>query len=83
MAISCAKSPPNCRSALSATSEHEVECAKYDRAQVDAWAPKLPDYNVWPDRLAEYDTFVADDDAGATVAWISTSGEGYIDMLFR
>jgi putative acetyltransferase len=63
-------------------SVHEVACAKYDRAQVDAWAPKLPDYNVWLDRLAEYDTFVADDDAGATVAWISTSGEGYIDMLF-
>lgn len=63
-------------------SVHEVACAKYDRTQLDAWAPKIPDSNVWLERLLEYDTFVAENAAKETVAWISTSTAGYIDMLF-
>ena len=33
-------------------------------------------------RLTEYDTFVADNERGETVAWIAMSPSGYIDMLF-
>lgn len=63
-------------------SVHEVACARYDRAQLDAWAPVIPDAAQWLDRLLAYDTFVAVDDGGNTVGWIAMSETGYIDMLF-
>jgi len=63
-------------------SVHEVACAKYSDAQLSAWAPKVPEPHKWMQRLCEYDTFVADNDAGRPVGWIAMSGTGYIDMLF-
>lgn len=63
-------------------SVHEVASARYTPEQVNAWAPVVPDYTRWLDRLREYDTFVACGDAGFPVAWMMTSGEGYVDMLF-
>ncbi len=63
-------------------SVHEVARAKYDQAQVDAWAPSVPDPQRWLARLSEYDTFVADNAAGEPVGWIAMSADGYIDMLF-
>ena len=63
-------------------SVHEVARAKYDQAQIDAWAPKVPDPALWVDRLCEYDTFVAENGGGEIVAWIAMSNAGYIDMLF-
>jgi GNAT superfamily N-acetyltransferase len=63
-------------------SVHEVAGAKYDRAQVDAWAPEVPEPERWLARLNSFHTFVADDDAGTTVAWIAMRDDGYIDMLY-
>ena len=61
---------------------HEVARAKYDQAQLDAWAPKVPEHSRWLERLSEYETFVADNDSGKTVGWIAMSGVGYVDMFF-
>jgi putative acetyltransferase len=63
-------------------SVHEVASKRYDEAQVQAWAPQVPDPQQWLQRLTDYDTFVADNDDGESVGWIATSPEGYIDMLF-
>jgi putative acetyltransferase len=63
-------------------SVHEVASKRYDEAQVQAWAPKVPNPDRWFQRLTDYDTFVADNDDGESVGWIATSPEGYIDMLF-
>jgi putative acetyltransferase len=63
-------------------SVHEVASARYDQAQIQAWAPKVPDPEQWLQRLHDYDTFVTDNDLGETIGWIATSQEGYIDMLF-
>lgn len=63
-------------------SVHEVACAKYDAAQVAAWAPEDPEPERWLERLSGYETFVAQDDVGTRVGWISMSDAGYVDMLF-
>jgi len=63
-------------------SVREVASSKYDRAQTEAWAPRIPDPVAWLERLCEYETFVADNAAGEAVGWISMSAAGYIDMLF-
>jgi putative acetyltransferase len=63
-------------------SVHEVASAKYDRAQLDAWAPTVPDAAKWFPSLAEYATFVALNVGDEPIAWISMTDAGYIDMLF-
>ncbi len=63
-------------------SVREVASAKYDAEQIAAWAPEIPDPKRWLERLREYETFVAANDAGELVAWIAMSPTGYIDMLF-
>lgn len=63
-------------------SVHEVANAKYDKAQLDAWAPKIPDASKWLPILIEYATFLAIDEAEKPVAWISMTEAGYVDMLF-
>jgi putative acetyltransferase len=63
-------------------SVHEVAIAKYDAAQVQAWAPKIPDAITWLPRLNEYDTFVATNEPGDVVGWIAMTPTGYVDMLF-
>ncbi len=62
-------------------SVREVASAKYDAAQVEAWAPSVPDPARWLERFRSYDSFVADED-GKAVGWIATTAEGYVDMLF-
>jgi len=61
---------------------HEVAKAKYDKAQLQAWAPKIPDASKWLPILSEYATFVAIDDNEKLVGWISMTEAGYVDMLF-
>jgi putative acetyltransferase len=63
-------------------SVHEVARSKYDQAQLDAWAPQVPDASKWLPHLAGFDTYLAIDDAGEAVAWIAMTPAGYIDMLF-
>jgi putative acetyltransferase len=63
-------------------SVREVASAKYDAAQVEAWAPHVPDAAVWLERFRSYDSFVADDERGRALGWIATTARGYVDMLF-
>jgi putative acetyltransferase len=63
-------------------SVHEVAKSKYDQAQLDAWAPKMPDASKWLTSLAGFDTYLAINEAGEAVAWIAMTPAGYIDMLF-
>lgn len=63
-------------------SVHQVASVKYDRAELEAWAPQVPDHTTWLPRLCEYETFVADNDSGQAVGWIAMSPSGYIDMFF-
>jgi putative acetyltransferase len=63
-------------------SVREVGPAKYSQAQLEAWAPKIPDVEKWGKRCMEYETFVAENDDGETVGWIAMTPDGYIDMLF-
>ena len=63
-------------------SVHEVARAKYDAAQVRAWAPAIPAAALWLDRLSSFQTFVAERASGEVVAWIAMTDAGYIDMFF-
>lgn len=63
-------------------SVHEVANARYDKAQLDAWAPNVPDASKWLPILVEYATFVAINETDEPVAWMSMTEAGYIDMLF-
>jgi putative acetyltransferase len=61
---------------------HEVAKSKYDEAQLDAWAPKVPDASKWLPIPAGFDTYLAIDEAGEAIAWIAMTPTGYIDVLF-
>ena len=63
-------------------SVHEVALAKYAKAQLDAWAPRIPDSTKWLAALSAFHTYVAADERGKIVAWIAMRPDGYIDMLF-
>jgi putative acetyltransferase len=63
-------------------SVHEVACAKYDKAQLDAWAPCTPDPSTWLPDLLAFHTYLAVDKDETAVAWIAMRPDGYIDMLF-
>ncbi len=61
---------------------HEVVGAKSDQVQLNVWAPKVPQHGRWLQRLSDYETCVADNEAGKAVGWISMSRTGYVDMIF-
>lgn len=63
-------------------SVREVARAKYDAAQIAAWAPDDREPERWLERLRTFETFVAENDAGKRVGWIAMTEHGYIDMLF-
>lgn len=63
-------------------SVHEVAKSKYDEAELNAWAPKMPDASQWLTSLAGFDTYLAINEAGEAIAWIAMTPAGYIDMLF-
>lgn len=63
-------------------SVHGVAIAKYTQAQVDAWAPQVPEASSWLPSLSGYHTYLAVDEEDRAVAWISMTSAGYVDMLF-
>jgi putative acetyltransferase len=63
-------------------SVREVGPAKYTQAQLEWWAPKIPDTEKWRKRCLEYVTFVAEDHRSDVVGWIAMREDGYVDMLF-
>jgi putative acetyltransferase len=63
-------------------SVREVGPAKYDDAQVRAWAQDVPDAAAWGARMRENDTFVAVRDDGVPVGWIELETGGHVEMLY-
>ncbi|MDQ6942175.1 MAG: GNAT family N-acetyltransferase [Candidatus Eremiobacteraeota bacterium] len=60
----------------------EVGPAKYNDAQVRAWADDVPDAAAWGKRMRANETFVAVRDGGVPVGWIELEADGHVDMLY-
>lgn len=63
-------------------SVREIGPAKYDDAQVRAWAHDVPDAASWGRRMRENDTFVAVGDEGVPAGWIELEADGHVEMLY-
>lgn len=53
----------------------------YDEDQRNAWAPKIPDTDVWCKRLKSQTTYIAERD-GVVVGYMTLDDQGYIDLTF-
>ena len=60
---------------------HTVNLGDYSQAQVDAWAPAVPDPEVWHQRMTSRRTLVAIRD-GDVIGFADLEGDGHIDMFF-
>lgn len=63
-------------------SVREVGPAKYDDAQVRAWAHEMPDATAWGKRMRENGTFVAVRNGDVPVGWIELEADGHVEMLY-
>lgn len=54
---------------------------RYDRAQVEAWAPDVPVGPLWEERLAMADTVVAVE-GDARLGFMNLDKNGYLDLAF-
>jgi putative acetyltransferase len=63
-------------------SVREIGSAKYDAAQVRAWADAVPDADAWSVRMRENATFVAVSDDGVAAGWIELEPNGHVEMLY-
>jgi len=63
-------------------SVREIGPAKYDAAQVAAWAHEVPDAAAWGARMRQNTTFVAVGPDDAQVGWIELESDGHVDMLY-
>ncbi|MGF1692279.1 GNAT family N-acetyltransferase [Photobacterium kagoshimensis] len=59
----------------------EVNSRDYSQAQVKAWAPANFDFNVWQQRMAGIQPFVAEID-GVIVGYTDLQASGLIDHFF-
>lgn len=60
---------------------HAACAADYTPQQLDAWAPEVPDPEVWHARMAKRHTLVAEDE-GEIQGFAELDGNGTLDMLF-
>jgi putative acetyltransferase len=60
---------------------HEVNIHDYTKAQVDAWAPKNTDTEVWIKRLGDKFTYVAEED-NKIIGFGQLEANGYIDCFY-
>jgi putative acetyltransferase len=63
-------------------SVREIGPAKYDDAQVRAWAHDVPDATAWSRRMRENETFVAVREGGVPLGWIELEADGHVEMLY-
>lgn len=68
--------------ALFVRSVREIGPAKYDAAQIGAWAHDVPDAVAWGARMRQNETFVAVGDDGMPAGWIELEADGHVDMLY-
>lgn len=78
---------PYCESDLEAVvrlftdAVHHLADKHYDKDQLAAWAPQLPDLKQWAARLAAAETWVAESE-GKLAGFITYEANGHIDLLF-
>lgn len=63
-------------------SVREIGPAKYDDAQVRAWAHAVPDAVAWGERMRTNETFVAVGDGDVPVGWVELEPGGHVEMLY-
>jgi putative acetyltransferase len=60
---------------------HSVNLQDYSEYQVQAWAPAVPDPQIWHARMSERYTLVAEED-GQIVGFVELECDGHLDMLY-
>ncbi|WP_445635218.1 GNAT family N-acetyltransferase [Nostoc sp. DSM 114161] len=60
---------------------HEINIADYTQEQVDAWAPKDIDYEVWHKRLQVKLPYIVEDN-GEIVGFGELEADGHIDCFY-
>lgn len=60
---------------------HSVNLRDYSAEQVQAWAPEIPDPEIWHRRMIERCTLVAEQD-GELLAFAELEPNGHLDMFF-
>ncbi|MBX9256723.1 GNAT family N-acetyltransferase [Desmonostoc muscorum CCALA 125] len=60
---------------------HEINIGDYTQEQVDAWAPKNMDYEVWHKRLQTKLPYIAEDN-GEIVGFGELEADGHIDCFY-
>jgi GNAT superfamily N-acetyltransferase len=58
-----------------------VNLDHYSEEQVRAWAPALPDPEIWHSRMSERCTLVAEEE-GLIIGFAELERDGYLDMLY-
>ncbi|HKH75427.1 MAG TPA: GNAT family N-acetyltransferase [Rubrobacteraceae bacterium] len=58
-----------------------VNLADYSQEQVEAWAPEVPDPEVWNARLSGRRTLVAEEE-GEVVGFAELESDGYLDTFY-
>ena len=60
---------------------HEINICDYTQEQVDAWAPKNMDYDVWHKRLQAKLPYIAENN-GEIVGFGELEADGHIDCFY-
>lgn len=60
---------------------HSVNGADYTPAQLHAWAPEVPDAQLWHARMSRRHTLVAEED-GEPIAFAELEPDGHLDMFY-
>lgn len=60
---------------------HTVNLGDYSPAQVDAWAPEVPDADAWHQRMISRRTLVSERQ-GEIIGFADLEDNGHIDMFF-
>ena len=58
-----------------------VNLQDYSEQQVEAWAPAVPDWEIWHSRMTRRCTLVAEED-GEIIAFAELERDGHLDMLY-
>ena len=60
---------------------HSVNLHDYSEQQVRAWAPAIPDPNIWHQRMSGRYTLVAEEN-GQIAGFVELERDGHLDMLY-
>jgi putative acetyltransferase len=62
-------------------SVHEIASRSYTPSQLNAWAPPMPDVEIWANRLRSLSTFVAERNDGLA-GFVSVKLPAHIELLY-